>query len=243
MSRAIACGVLLLVAAAAAIVPATPTLAAEPAAGSPEETVSATPVLVREIQFMLLTLGIDPGPIDGNAQQLTNRAAHIFQARSGLPLSDVVNNGLISAVFLDRLRREAAQVMFKNSNPVTPPAATATPAAPPVAPAPPSGTPAPPPEVTTARPEPPAPDRYANCALSPEDFHIGGKQYTAQSFLDEGFDGSTVRAVTDLRKRLDEARQLAEHIGGAALLEVQRQARVLTYFECRLKIEQASGRN
>jgi hypothetical protein len=49
--------------------------------------------------------------------------------------------------------------------------------------------------------------------------------------------------VTDLGKRLDEARQLAEHIGGTALIEVQRQARVLTYFECRLNIERASGSN
>jgi hypothetical protein len=192
---------------------------------------------------MLLTLGIDPGPIDGNARQLTNRAAHIFEARASLPMSDVVNNGPISTVFLDRLRRETARVMFEKGNPVTPPAATAS-TAPPAAAVPPPRTPAPPqPEGITARPEPPATDRFASCAFSPENFLIGGKQYTAQSFLEEGFDGSTVRAVTDLRKRLDEARQLAEHIGGAALLEVQRQAKVLTYFECRLKIEQASGKN
>jgi peptidoglycan hydrolase-like protein with peptidoglycan-binding domain len=242
-SRAMACGILLLAAVAAANVPATPTLAAETTVGRPQETVSATPTLVREIQFMLLTLGIDPGPIDGNAQQLTNRAAHTFQARAGLSMSDVVNNGLISTIFLDRLRQEAAQVMFKNGNPVTPPAA-ASPASPPAVAASPSGTPAQPaPEITTARPESAAPDRFANCALRPGDLHIGAKQYTAQNYLDEGFDGSTARAVTDLRKRLDEARQLAEHIGGTALLEVQRQARVLTYFECRLNIEQASGSN
>ena len=42
------------------------------------------------------------------------------------------------------------------------------------------------------------------------------------------------------RDRLNEARQLAENIGGAALAEVQRQARVLNYFSCRLKVEQAA---
>jgi hypothetical protein len=55
-----------------------------------------------------------------------------------------------------------------------------------------------------------------------------------------GFDGSTVRAVASLKDRLNEARQLAENLGGSALAEVQRQARVLDYFNCRLKIEQAS---
>jgi hypothetical protein len=43
-----------------------------------------------------------------------------------------------------------------------------------------------------------------------------------------------------LRDRLNEARQIAGNVGGAALTEVQRQARVLDYFDCRLKIEQAS---
>jgi hypothetical protein len=43
-----------------------------------------------------------------------------------------------------------------------------------------------------------------------------------------------------LKDRLSEARQLAGKIGGAALTEVQRQSRVLDYFTCRLKIEQAS---
>ena len=49
--------------------------------------------------------------------------------------------------------------------------------------------------------------------------------------------------MTNLRKRLEEARQLADRIGGSALLEVQRQARVLSYFECRLKIEQGSTKS
>jgi hypothetical protein len=43
-----------------------------------------------------------------------------------------------------------------------------------------------------------------------------------------------------LKDRLNEARQIAGNIGGAALTEVQRQSRVLDYFTCRLKIEQAS---
>jgi hypothetical protein len=42
-----------------------------------------------------------------------------------------------------------------------------------------------------------------------------------------------------MRQRLDEARQIADKIGGPALVEVQRQAHVLAYFECRQKIEQA----
>jgi hypothetical protein len=46
--------------------------------------------------------------------------------------------------------------------------------------------------------------------------------------------------VANLKDRLNEARQLAENIGGSALAEVQRQARVLNYFTCRLKIEQGS---
>jgi hypothetical protein len=41
-----------------------------------------------------------------------------------------------------------------------------------------------------------------------------------------------------LKDRLTEARQIAGNIGGSALSEVQRQARVLDYFNCRLKIEQ-----
>jgi peptidoglycan hydrolase-like protein with peptidoglycan-binding domain len=240
-NHAIAGWLMVLVAAAGSVVAGSPALPAEPAVAGADETVAATPALVREIQFMLLTVGIDPGPIDGNAQQLTNRAAHTFQARAGLPMSEVVNHGQLSVAFVDRLRREAALVMFKNANPPpAPPVASAPPApSPPATP-----TPAPAPTPGAAPPEPvPPPDRFASCAFSPDDFRIGGKQYTTQSFLDEGFEGSTARAVTNLRKRLEEARQLAEHIGGAALLEVQRQARVLSFFECRLKIEQTPGKS
>jgi peptidoglycan hydrolase-like protein with peptidoglycan-binding domain len=210
------------------------------AAENQDKTAAATPALVREIQFMLLTVGIDPGPIDGNPKQLTNRAAHIFQQQRGLPISEIVENGSISELFLERLRREAAQIMLKDKQEaasVAPqiPSAASSPAA------------LPPAETAAVRPEPPPPppspppDQFASCGLSPEDFRIGGKQYTAQSFLEEGFGGSTTRAVADLRQRLEEARQIAERIGGTALGEVQRQARVLSYFECRLKIEQASA--
>jgi peptidoglycan hydrolase-like protein with peptidoglycan-binding domain len=205
-------------------------------------SLTATPSLIREIQFMLLSLGFDPGPLDGNARQLTNRAVHLFQQRSGLPDSDVVNNQPISPVFLEKLRQEVAQVLFKGTRPEAqgPVKAIAPPQTPPPQiPSPPTPLPA---EASVAPPKPaPAPpDRFAACSYSPQDFLIGGQQYTPEAFLDEGFDGATSRAVANLRQRLEEARQIAEKIGGPALLEVQRQAHVLTYFECRQKIEQAS---
>jgi hypothetical protein len=191
--------------------------------------VTATPGLIREIQFMLLSLGIDPGPIDGNGRQLTNRAVHLFQQRSALPQSDVVNNQPVSSAFVERLRQEAARVLFNGVRPEAPGPSQAT--APPTTP-PPAGVPV---------VAPAAPDRFAGCPYSPQDFLVGGRQYTPQSFLDEGFDGVASRAVANLRQRLEEARQIAEKIGGPALLEVQRQAHVVSYFECRQKIEQASA--
>jgi peptidoglycan hydrolase-like protein with peptidoglycan-binding domain len=180
----------------------------------------ATAALVREIQFMLLTIGIDPGPIDGNPRQLTNRAVRIFQQRSGLPEADLVSNGPVPPVFLEHLRRDAAKVMLKSEPP-----------------------PAPPPQPIVTSPPPPAspPDRFASCTFNPDDFRVGGRQFTPQSFLNEGFDGATNRAVVNLQQRLEEARKIAEGVGGPALLEVQRQARVLAYFECRQRIEQASA--
>ena len=183
----------------------------------------ATAGVVREIQFMLLTIGIDPGPIDGNPRQMTNRAVRIFQQRSGLPQIDLVSNEPVPPALLERLRQAAAKVMLKPESPSAPPA--------------------PPTQAITTQPTPPAlsPDRFASCTYSTDDFRVGGRQYTPQSFLDEGFDGTTNRAVINLRQRLDEARQIAEGVGGPALLEVQRQARVLAYFECRQKIEQASA--
>jgi peptidoglycan hydrolase-like protein with peptidoglycan-binding domain len=181
----------------------------------------ATAALVREIQFMLLTIGIDPGPIDGNPRQMTNRAVRIFQQRSGLTQTDLVSNGPVPPAFLERLRREAASVMLKAE--------------------PPPPTPPPQPIVTPPQRPAPLPDRFASCTYTADDFRVGGRQFTPQSFLDEGFDGATNRAVINLRQRLEEARRIAEGVGGPALLEVQRQARVLAYFECRQKIEQASA--
>ena len=83
-------------------------------------------------------------------------------------------------------------------------------------------------------------DRFAACPFTAADFLIGGTQYTPDTFLKTGFEGSTASAVVDLRKGFEEARRLALQIGGPALGEVQRQGRVLDYFECRLKIEHAS---
>jgi len=212
--------------------------AAAPDQGPPDARgPTATSSLIREIQFMLLSLGFDPGPIDGNARLLTNRAARLFQQRNGLPGTDVVNNNPISPSFLETLRREAAQVLLKNARPETPGSAPA--AALPQTESSPTA-----PRDEAARPPskpPPVPlDRFANCPYSSQDFLIGSRQYTPQTFLDEGFSGTISRAVGNLRQRLEEARQIAEKIGGAALLEVQRQARVLSYFECRQKMEQAS---
>ena len=68
------------------------------------------------------------------------------------------------------------------------------------------------------------------------------RKFQQDTGLQEGFDGSTARAVSMLKDRLNEARQIAGNIGGSALTEVQRQSRVLDYFTCRLKIEQESQR-
>ena len=204
-----------------------PTVGASAPSG---ETVIATPTLIREIQFMLLSLSIDPGPLDGNSQQLTNRALHVFQQRNGFPESDLVNGQPVSAALVDRLRKDVAQNFLKGSKPEPGTAAAPTP------------LPPPPPEPVVGVPKPPAsppPDPFASCTYKLEDFKIGTRQMTPQSFLDDGFGGVTKRAVTNLRQRLDEARQIAE-IGGAALIEVQRQARVLAYFECRQQIEEAA---
>ena len=212
------------------------TFAAVPQEAAQGGMVPATPELIRQIQFMLQTVGIDPGPIDGNAQALTNRAAHQFQFQHALPITDVTNSGPISTAFLDLLRKEVGARLGVMPSPLgaNPPGQAA------VTPPPPTPPPAPAPPVAPPPPAPPPPDRFASCQFDPQDFAVGGKQYTPQSFLDEGFGGSTDRAVSNLTQRLKEARDIAEKIGGSALLEVQRQARVLAYFECRQKIEQAA---
>jgi peptidoglycan hydrolase-like protein with peptidoglycan-binding domain len=190
------------------------------------QDVEANAALVREIQFMLLRLGMDPGPIDGIPGPQTLNAVRKFQAKSSLPMSDLINGGKISAVLLARLRDEASRAILggEKKPEVSPQAAISSPVG-----------------LTPAQPPAPPPDPFAACSFDPGDFRIGATQYTPDKFLQVGFDGSTVRAVASLKDRLDEARQLAENLGGSALAEVQRQARVLNYFNCRLKIEQASN--
>jgi hypothetical protein len=168
---------------------------------------------------------MDPGPIDGIPGSQTLSAVRKFQAKSGLPMSDLINEGKISAVFLARLRGEASRAILggEKKPEVSPEPATASPIA-----------------AAPAQPPAPPPDPLAACPFDPGDFRIGSTEYTPDRFLQVGFDGSTARAVASLKDRLDEARQLAENVGGSALAEVQRQARVLNYFNCRLKIEQAS---
>src|SRR4029077_1238 len=189
------------------------------------QDVDVTTALIREIQFMLLRLGMEPGPIDGIAGIQTLGAARRFQAKSGLPISDLASNGKVSGVFLARLREEASKVILGGEKR---PEAT------------PEGAPPAPVAVAPVQPPAPPPDPFAACTFNPADFRVGATQYTPDKFLQVGFDGSTARAVASLKDRLDEARQLAGNVGGSALAEVQRQARVLDYFNCRLKIEQAS---
>ena len=191
------------------------------------EDLDANPSLIREIQFMLLRIGMEPGPIDGVVGPQTVAAVHRFQGQSGLPVGELVNGGKISATLVTRLRAEASRAVFGTQKaPEAPPAG----AAPPVA------------AVAPAQPPAKAADRFAACEFRPDDFRIGNTQYTPDKYLQDGFEGSTTRAVSMLKDRLNEARQIAGNIGGAALAEVQRQARVLDYFNCRLKIEQASGK-
>ncbi len=201
--------------------------------GSKDENVQMTPALIREIQFMLLRLGLDPGPIDGVVGRQTNGAAHEFQRQAGLPVADLANMGTVSTEFLTRLRDQAARAIFSNKQAPQPSPGSAPPGSPALATAAPAAV--------APAPVQPAPDRFAACPYNPNDFRIGDTQYTPDKFLQVGFGGSTARAVTSLKERLDEARQLAENVGGPALAEVQRQARVLDYFNCRLKIEQAAA--
>jgi peptidoglycan hydrolase-like protein with peptidoglycan-binding domain len=195
-----------------------------PAAEAAAEDVEVDPGLIREIQFMLLRLGMDPGPIDGIVGPKTTRAFLAFVERSGMPVQPLVNGGRIPGSLLARLRTEASRVILGGEAKSDAAAALAAATPPPA--------PAPPPQST---------DRFADCSYQPEDFRIGNTQYTPDKYLREGFDGSTARAVAMLKDRLNEARQIANSIGGAALTEVQRQARVLDYFTCRLKIEEASA--
>jgi peptidoglycan hydrolase-like protein with peptidoglycan-binding domain len=198
-----------------------PSSAAEGA--GPGDDVEVTAPLIREIQYMLLRLGMEPGPIDGVVGPQTTKAFRKFQENSGMPVLEIANGGRISATLLARLRNEASRTILGNAKIPEGAAAPAAPAAP----------------VAPAQPTPQPQDRFAACPFNPQDFRIGGIQYTPDKYLQEGFDGSTARAVSMLKDRLNEARQIAANIGGAALTEVQRQSRVLDYFSCRLNIEQA----
>lgn len=197
-------------------------LAAESAVKA--EDLEVSPALVREIQFMLLRLGMEPGPIDGVIGPQTTRAWQKFQQDTGQPQISLVSGGKVPASALARLRGEASRVIFEGERKPGPAAA---------APPGPSAAATPP-----VQPAVQTPERFAACLFNAADFRIGATQYTPDKYLQEGFEGSTARAVTMLKDRLDEARQIAGSIGGSALGEVQRQARVLGYFNCRLKIEQ-----
>jgi peptidoglycan hydrolase-like protein with peptidoglycan-binding domain len=207
----------------AGVLPAT---AGAPMVGDsiPTNAVPATPALIRQVQFMLSSIGLDPGPIDGVPRQLTNAAVHKFEQQAGLPIADLVSGGQISAELLDRLRKAASGVLLGTQPQQPAPGATAAPG--------------PPPQPAAAAPPP---DRFAACPFDAADFLIGSTQYTPDSFLQTGFGGSLATAVDSLKSHLQDARQVAQQIGGPALKEVQRQARVLSYFECRLKIEQGAA--
>ena len=152
---------------------------------------------------------------------------------------DLELGGIVPADFLAALRLETARAVIG-------PVPAASGASGTVAPASPAGEVSPATAPSTAAITPPpakpaVPDPFASCVYDPEDFRIGTSLFTPDTFLKEGFDGSAARAVANLKDRLEEGRQLADRIGISALKEVQRQARVLQYFECRLKIEQASA--
>jgi len=212
------------------------------AAIAQHQDLQATRELMREIQFMLLRLGLDPGPLDGLPRNRTNRAVRLFEQIRGLPLTELKRGGKVSAEFVARLRDEAARAMLDPADMVsTGPRSSSPPTAPPSLvgeglPAK-AATDAIAPALLTA----PSRDPFASCTYDPEDFHIGPNRYTPDTFLKEGFDGLTARAVGNLQDRLEEGRRIADRIGVSALHEVQRQARVLQYFECRLQTEQASG--
>src|SRR5947209_117043 len=87
------------------------------------ENLDVTPSLVREIQFMLLRLGMEPGPIDGVIGPQTTAAWRKFQQNTGLPPLDLVNGSKIPAAALTRLRSEASRVIFEGERKPSPTAA------------------------------------------------------------------------------------------------------------------------
>ena len=87
-----------------------PSHAAAVATEAPD--VEASTALIREIQFMLLRLAMDPGPIDGIAGPQTLSAVRKFEVKSGLPISALITDNKISGVFLARLRDEASRAIL-----------------------------------------------------------------------------------------------------------------------------------
>src|SRR5262249_18756028 len=88
--------------------------------------VEATRSLVREIQFMLERLGMDPGPIDGVVGPQTLGAYRKFQERFGLPVTELVMGGKASTAVLARLRSEASRVIFEGGKTPEAPASSGT---------------------------------------------------------------------------------------------------------------------
>src|SRR5260370_12250798 len=170
------------------------------AAGKSED-LEVTPSLVREIQCMLLRLGMEPGPIDGVIGPQTTRAWHKFQQDTGVLPVDLVNGAKIPTSAFTRLRSEASRVIFEGERKPEPPAAPTPPAA----------------AVAPVQPAPPASDRFAACPIHAEDFRIGATQYTPEKYLQEGFDGSNARAVSILKDRLNEQLQIAGNIRGGGV--------------------------
>ena len=217
---------------------------AEPTTAAPaqDQDLPATRDLVREIQFKLQCVGLDPGPVDGMPSTRTNRAVRRFQELHGLPATELKRGSKVPSQFIARLRKQAAPALSAGAAKVEPAPRSPSPA---VAQLSPSDETLPPKSAIDAlappQLKPAVADPFPSCNYDPHDFQIGLNRYTPDTFLKEGFDGLTNQAVLELKDRLEEGRQIADRIGASALPEVQRQARVLKYFECRLKIEQAAA--
>jgi peptidoglycan hydrolase-like protein with peptidoglycan-binding domain len=153
---------------------------------SQDQNTIATRELVREIQFMLLRLGLGPGPLDGVPRSRTNGAVRRFEEEHGLTIVDLTLGKPVPAEFLTLLRADAARAMLGDAGGNKPPAAGAPPSAATTAPIPAGeGAAAAPTTAAALAPQPPrapSPDRFAACPYDPEDFHIGPNQYTPDTF-------------------------------------------------------------
>src|SRR5437660_7157680 len=88
------------------------------------EDIGVSPSLTGEIQFMLLRLGMEPGPIDGVIGPQTIKALHKFEERAGLPIAALVSGGRVSQILVARLRSDASRAIFESEKrPESPPAA------------------------------------------------------------------------------------------------------------------------